>query len=121
MSTAKYGIPVHEIILIQLPSGDSPPGFQIDVGSGEGWVIGRSDSKSSYIPDIDLASYNGLEKGVSRRHAAFVRYQGKVHILDLNSVNGTYLNGEKLVSEVPYLLNNGDEITLASLNLKISI
>jgi pSer/pThr/pTyr-binding forkhead associated (FHA) protein len=98
-----------------------PDGFQIDVSTGEGYVIGRSDSKSNYLPDLDLAAYEGLQRGVSRRHAAFVRAQGKVHVLDLNSVNGTFLNGERLLAEVPYLLNKGDKLTLGSLNLIISV
>jgi pSer/pThr/pTyr-binding forkhead associated (FHA) protein len=100
-------------VILELAGGT----IEIDVTGHEGYVIGRSDSKSSYLPDIDLASYQGLEKGVSRRHAALVRYAGRLHLVDLNSVNGSFINGERLVSDVPYPINRGDEILLGSLTL----
>src|SRR5262245_17222406 len=84
--------------------------FRIDAPAIERYIIGRSDVSSSYRPDIDLVGCNALEKGVSRRHAALVRYQGLIHILDLNSVNGTFLNGERLQPDVPYALNPGDDL-----------
>jgi pSer/pThr/pTyr-binding forkhead associated (FHA) protein len=95
-------------------------GVQVDLSGTEGFVLGRSDSKSSYIPDVDLASFRALDKGVSRRHAAFVRYQGKLHIVDLSSVNGTFLNGSRLTPEMPYPLNAGDRLTLGELALVLS-
>ncbi len=91
--------------------------FRIDAPAVEGYIIGRSDVNSSYRPDIDLAVCSALEKGVSRRHAALVRYQGFIHILDLNSVNGTFINGERLQPDVPYLLNTDDDLRLGTLNV----
>ena len=95
-------------------------GLHIDLSGTEGFVLGRSDSKSSYIPDVDLASFRALDKGVSRRHAAFVRFQGKLHIVDLSSVNGTFLNGNRLTPEMPYPLNAGDRLTLGELALVLA-
>ncbi|MEO8608610.1 MAG: FHA domain-containing protein [Chloroflexota bacterium] len=95
-------------------------GVHVDLTGTEGYVLGRSDSKSSYIPDVDLATFRALDKGVSRRHAAFVRYQGKLHIVDLSSVNGTFLNGSRLTPEMPYPLNVGDRLTLGELALVLS-
>jgi pSer/pThr/pTyr-binding forkhead associated (FHA) protein len=91
--------------------------FRIDAPASEGYIIGRSDVNSSYQPDIDLVACNALEKGVSRRHAALVRYQGMIHILDLNSVNGTFLNGERLQPDIPYPLNTDDDLRLGTLNV----
>lgn len=82
-----------------------------------GYVLGRSDPRSSYKPDVDLAEFKGLELGISRRHAALVNHQDAVYILDLESVNGTYLNGERLQSDRPYPLHEDDELRLGSLNL----
>lgn len=95
-------------------------GVQLDLAGSEGFVLGRSDSKSSYIPDVDLAAFMALDKGVSRRHAAFVRYEGKLHIVDLSSVNGTFLNGSRLSPEVPYPLHPGDRLVLGELTLLLS-
>lgn len=82
-----------------------------------GYILGRSDPRSSYQPDIDLAEYKALELGVSRRHAALVNHQDSVFVLDLDSVNGTYLNGERLQADRPYPLHKNDELRLGSLNL----
>jgi pSer/pThr/pTyr-binding forkhead associated (FHA) protein len=95
-------------------------GLQVDLSGTEGFVLGRSDSKSSYLPDIDLAVFKALDKGVSRRHAAFVRYENKLHIVDLSSVNGTFLNGNRLSPEVPYPVHTGDRLVLGELTLHLS-
>jgi pSer/pThr/pTyr-binding forkhead associated (FHA) protein len=82
-----------------------------------GYVLGRSDPRSSYRPDIDLADFKALELGVSRRHAALVNHEDSVYILDLDSVNGTFLNGERLQPDKPYPLYQDTELRLGSLNL----
>lgn len=79
--------------------------------------MGRSDlTRSNYIPDIDLGACNGMELGVSRRHAALVEYQGLVHLVDLNSSNGTFINGERLRAETPYPLHPDDKIRFGQIN-----
>lgn len=85
----------------------------------EAYVLGRSDSKSSYVPDIDLAEFGARERGVSRRHAVLVRYQDMVHIVDLSSANGTFLNGTRLTADVPYALSSNDQINLGNLTLVV--
>src|SRR6185503_17712895 len=113
------GIPAVGTIYLHV-NESAQEGLHVDLSGTEGFVLGRSDSKSSYIPDVDLASFRALDKGVSRRHAAFVRYQGKLHIVDLSSVNGTFLNGSRLTPEMPYPLNAGDRLTLGELALVLS-
>ena len=93
--------------------------FKIDAPGSEGYIIGRSDNDREYLTDIDLADFDARNKGVSRRHAVLVRYKGQVYVLDLQSVNGTFLNGERLLSEVPYPIQAGDRLSLANLNLSI--
>ena len=85
-----------------------------------GYVIGRSDDTSDYIPDIDLAQIKPRPKSVSRRHAALVGYHDTIHLIDLKSINGTYVNEERLTAEKPYPLNTGDKLRLGTLNLYIS-
>lgn len=93
--------------------------IQVSLMTTDGFVLGRSDSRSSFVPDIDLADFKALEKGVSRRHAVIVRYQAKPHILDLNSINGTFLNGKRLKPDNPYMLTSGDKLGLGDLLLNI--
>jgi len=86
----------------------------------EGYILGRSDAENSYAPDIDLKGYRALESGVSRRHAVLLNFRNTLHLMDLGSVNGTHLNGERLQPDKPYSLHEGDEIRLGSLNLSLT-
>jgi hypothetical protein len=81
--------------------------------------IGRLDAASATFPDIDMTSYGGLEKGVSRRHAKITRQGDKISIEDLGSVNGTLLNGQSLTPYLQYPLKNGDEVHLGQLAVRI--
>jgi pSer/pThr/pTyr-binding forkhead associated (FHA) protein len=61
--------------------------------------IGRSDSAQVRFDDPT----------VSRRHALVVRQADGVHILDDRSLNGVFVNGERVEWR---LLNDGDEIVV---------
>jgi hypothetical protein len=78
-------------------------------------VIGRSDSTSTQNPDLDLTPYNALEKGVSRIHAVILRSEDTLSIMDMGSINGTYLNGTRLLADQPRVLRDGDEIRFGKL------
>jgi pSer/pThr/pTyr-binding forkhead associated (FHA) protein len=86
----------------------------------EGYVLGRSDTDSQYVPDLDLAPFHALECGISRRHAALVIYRGYVHVVDLGSMNGTFINGERLAANSAYPLFDGDRLSIANLDLLIT-
>lgn len=121
VNTATPGIPAVGTLEIEvLVEGGSQARFQFSAPGVEGYIIGRSDNKSSYTPDIDLTAYNALQKGLSRRHAALVRYQGMVHVLDLSSVNGTFLNGQRLAPEAPYPVRAGDKLRLGNFNIQLN-
>ena len=51
---------------------------------------------------------------VSRRHAEFTRAEGGFRVKDVGSLNGTYLNRER-VDDAP--LTNGDEIQIGRYKL----
>lgn len=51
---------------------------------------------------------------VARKHATFVHEENGWHLIDNNSTNGTWLNGEKLQGGVRYRLRRDDEIVLAN-------
>jgi len=56
---------------------------------------------------------------VSRQHCAINRTESRVTIKDLDSRNGTYVNGKKLTEETE--LATGDEITVGPLKFLITI
>jgi len=78
-------------------------------------VFGRSDSQSTTKPDIDLANYGGLEKGVSRQHAVLEFSEDTLMLIDAGSANGTFLNGQRLSPNQPRVVRDGDEVRLGKL------
>lgn len=86
----------------------------------EGHVIGRADVDNNYAPDVDLTRFNAQSLGISRRHAALVKYRDAIHLIDLGSMNGTFINDEQLTPHTAQVLHSGDQIRIASLNLTIT-
>jgi hypothetical protein len=82
------------------------------------YLIGREDPVSGSFPDVDLVPYGGEEGGVSRRHAQILRRGVQFSIEDLNSVNYTFVNRQKVAPGVPHPLNDGDEIRLGRVVLQ---
>ena len=81
-------------------------------------IIGR---RNSTLPvDIDLGEFNAHEMGISRNHFRIEPAPGgKLLVIDLKTVNGTQLNGEKMAAMRPYELHHGDEIKAGRLHLKV--
>lgn len=69
---------------------------------------------------LDLDTYNGYKRGVSRRHCFLLREDDHLYIVDLGSSNGSSLNGEPLTSHRRYSLANGDKLILGSMHFGIS-
>ena len=82
-------------------------------------MIGRRDEESGNFPDIDLTPYGALDEGVSRIHARLQQSEDALTIIDLSSVNGTYLNGERLIPNQPRILHDGDEIRFGKLITRV--
>ncbi len=80
-------------------------------------VVGRSDALSGVAPDLDLELYAGELAGLSRRHARFSWRDNRCYIEDLNSVNWTYLNNQRLAPEKITPLNDGDLLRLGNVLL----
>ena len=82
-------------------------------------VIGRSDPVADFHPDLDLSPYGGQEGGVSRRHAVIVQDEKTkaLYIEDMNSTNGTRMNGFTLEPRRRYRLRDGDELELGRVQI----
>ena len=74
------------------------------------WTIGRDCTSGIYVASLH----------VSRRHAAiqYIEEQG-FYLIDFNSTNGTFLNGEPVYQ--PRKLEDGDRIRLGSLSFSFFI
>lgn len=75
----------------------------------------------AWMPDLDLAPYGGLEKGISRRHAMLRPTADRLILIDLQSTNGTHVNGMKINAGVPKHLEDNDTITLGALSFTVSM
>jgi len=64
--------------------------------------LGRGADNKVRIPD----------RVISRYHAQIQCRQGRCQILDLGSVNGTFVNGERLRPHVPHSIRPGDRLNL---------
>lgn len=82
-------------------------------------VIGRNSSTKKIQNDIDLSSLD-VKKIISRRHAKIQRSSNEIVLYDLESRNGTYLNGTRLLSKKPYILTSGDVIEFGSGGVKLT-
>ncbi|MEZ6140022.1 MAG: FHA domain-containing protein [Zavarzinella sp.] len=72
--------------------------------------------------DIDLSGFETPgEVLISRRHALIIRRGNDLRIEDLNSLNGTLVNGEMLPQGSSIALHVGDQITLGTLVLEVKL
>jgi hypothetical protein len=92
-------------------------GLRLPLFAGEqvSVVVGRSDALSGIYPDINLDPFGAEAAGVSRRHARLTSRDDSYWLEDLNSVNLTYLNDQRLTPDRPVRLKDGDLIRLGRL------
>jgi hypothetical protein len=91
----------------------------IAVRTDEEFILGRVADETSE-PILDLTDQDGFAFGVSRRHA-MIRATGDRYVLiDLNSSNGTWIDGQLLVPTKPHHLPSGAVIQLGRLKLVVS-
>ncbi|MCD8351418.1 MAG: FHA domain-containing protein [Planctomycetaceae bacterium] len=74
----------------------------VEVREGMPLFAGRSVECDVYLPSL----------AVSRRHAVFLTLRGQCGLKDLESANGTYLNGKRISR--PMRLKDGDTIQIAN-------
>ena len=98
--------------------------FQITTGRGA-WEfplatmpcrIGRRDPSQNHYPELDLADY---DRGhASRRHAVVERRGTQFVITDVGSINGTLLNGQRLVPHRSHTLQPGDVVKIGDVQMR---
>jgi len=83
-------------------------------------IIGRADNVTDYTPEIDLTAHGAYRLGLSRRHAMIRRDGEKLILKDLNSRNGTYVNGEAIKGGDTHALRDGDELRFGNLTTRVN-
>lgn len=75
------------------------------------FIVGKLKEQVDYLLDV---------KTISRLHAEISCIDDIYYIKDLNSKNGTFLNGERIESNKQYQLNNGDLVTFADQSMSFN-
>ncbi|MCG6921014.1 MAG: cyclic nucleotide-binding domain-containing protein [Acidobacteria bacterium] len=100
---------------ISKASGNVFPVFKNDA------LIGRYDSVTGSTPEVDLTQEDA-SRNISRRHARLVTKEGKHFVAEeIGTMNGTFLNGEKLPTGVLTPIKDGDEVTLCRLSITFRV
>lgn len=95
----------------QLVLSNVADGKKINITKGD-FIIGKSVNSDGVIKD---------NKAVSRSHCMILINDGIYSIVDLESANGTYLNGVKLSPGEQYHINDGDKIRIANSNWVVEL
>ena len=84
---------------------------------GDRAAIGRFDPVTGLKPEVDLSSLD-LNRSVSRHHARLIR-EGGVYMVteEVGALNGTFINGKKLLSGKPSRIADGDVLNLGMVKL----
>jgi CRP-like cAMP-binding protein len=103
----------HRHRLIDVTTGAAFPFSKADETT-----IGRADPVTGILPDIDLTPVD-LNRSVSRRHAKIIRSGNDYCILEeVGTVNGTYVNDQRIPTGTPVTLHNGDALKIGLIAMK---
>jgi CRP-like cAMP-binding protein len=87
--------------------------------NGDQTTIGRTDPVTGIRPDVDLTAVD-IDRSVSRRHAKIIRSEDGYAILEeVGTLNGTFVNDERVQTGVPFPLSNGDRVRIGLVQLKV--
>jgi pSer/pThr/pTyr-binding forkhead associated (FHA) protein len=96
-----------------------PDQLQVVVPPGKEVLLGRSHASNQVQPEVDLTLYGATSSGTSRVHAAIGHDEHGWWLKDLNSSNGTWVDGERLAPHVPRRLHATSQVFLAKLEIQV--
>jgi pSer/pThr/pTyr-binding forkhead associated (FHA) protein len=97
-----------DLIALHLPGLQAP----IIIQGEDNIVLGRGEEADLVLTDIEFDADPQALMSVSRKHAAIHRTDAGFFLEDLNSTNGTWLNGRILIPGQPYRLRSADQVRL---------
>ena len=97
---------------------DVATGTAFFFSNGDETTIGRADPVTGILPDVDLTPVD-TNRSVSRRHAKIIRSGNEYHVLEeVGTVNGTYVNDQRIPTGIPVTLHNGDLVKIGLIAMK---
>jgi pSer/pThr/pTyr-binding forkhead associated (FHA) protein len=100
--TAVENLPSGSAMLLVQRGPDAGARFLLDT---DVVTVGRHPDSDIFLDDIS----------VSRRHANFTRSEGRYVVSDLGSLNGSYVNRDRIDTDVA--LSGGDEVQIGKYRL----
>ncbi len=98
---------------------DVATGTAFFFSTGDETTIGRADPVTGILPDVDLTPVD-TNRSVSRRHAKIIKTGDDYHVLEeVGTVNGTYVNDQRIPTGVPVTLHNGDLLKIGLIAMKV--
>jgi pSer/pThr/pTyr-binding forkhead associated (FHA) protein len=73
------------------------------------FVIGRRKDCDGFLPLVFI----------SRRHCQFLLQEDQLFVQDLESYNGTFVNGRR--ASLPLPVENGDEVSLGPISFRVAL
>lgn len=104
---------LRRVVLVVINSGR-----RIELDTRDDILVGRKDHARGIFPDVDLGLDGGYDAGVSRRHAIISVREGGCVLEDLDSANGTFINGRRVLAQTPTAVHSGDEVKFGTLILR---
>lgn len=107
------------------PTGEKGPekmvhtdsGLDLFLAAGDETSVGRLDPVTGIHPDIDLTPIDE-QRSISRRHATVFRRDGKFYVREeVGTMNGTFVNGQRIKTGVPVEFSDGDEVRFGVVKL----
>ncbi|MCB9454284.1 MAG: FHA domain-containing protein [Anaerolineaceae bacterium] len=105
------------VIVLRAPQMPEPLKIRLE----DRITLGRIVEGDTLQPDIDLSVYGAEEFGVSRRHLAMHTEDNRLWITDLESGNGTFINGERLRPDEPRPLSHGDTLQIGRMRMETQV
>lgn len=99
---------------LMLESGGGLYKFELAPKSSP-FFVGRQAKTTTQPRSIDLSPFKAHELGVSRIHAQFERTPDRVFVRDLDSTNGTWVNGQRLTPNYVQEIFHEDKIEFGRL------
>ena len=90
--------------------------FQLPYSTRRRYLVGRSTGKKYTDKGLSLSE----DGEVSTCHGDFRTQKGKICFVDLDSTNGSYLNGNRLTPHEGNPLQPGDVLSLGATKMKVS-
>ncbi len=107
--------PLKALVARRLFHAETETTFELS-GASES-TVGRQDPVTGIDPDVDLTALD-TQRSTSRRHAKIHRRSSKFFVTEeIGTTNGTFINGARLQTGIPFEIQVGDQVQFGLVRL----